>query len=438
MTAFVALDVAIGLVFMYLLLAIVCTAINEWIASVFRLRARNLRTALMRLVDDPASPRPTFFAKLKGRVTGKRDGAADGERLSDKVWNHALIESIKDGTRGPSYIPAPRFVAAFRDASGLTAPEDEPLPSGGVGEPARVDPLSAPEPPPPGKVADDIASAQRQLQALRRTTAPRVRLAAPDVAVAAHAVRDDDDRIEEWFNQAMERASGWYRRKLLFITVAVSVLLTVTSNADTIAAAQILWRNPAVRAAVIAQAEDRIKKARPTNGGVLVQADYPDKDKPVSDLTPGAPEDNPEDENLSGEEEEPSASDAGITDAERLALGQIIGWERDFRRINAATCAARQQLINETCKPGVDASPACTKAVDNGPAGGVCVHGPNGLEPTDAFPRGRGLWGLFGIHVLGWFITAAAVSMGAPFWFDTLKLFMSVRANGKSPDESRK
>ena len=64
MEAFVALDVAIGLVFVYLLLSIVCTAINEWIAGVFRLRAKNLKTAISRLVDDPA-------AKSASDVTGQ-------------------------------------------------------------------------------------------------------------------------------------------------------------------------------------------------------------------------------------------------------------------------------------------------------------------------------------------------------------------------------
>lgn len=37
--------------------------------------------------------------------------------------------------------------------------------------------------------------------------------------------------------------------------------------------------------------------------------------------------------------------------------------------------------------------------------------------------------------LFGWCLTAAAVSLGAPFWFDTLKRFVSIRSSGKSPDE---
>jgi hypothetical protein len=37
--------------------------------------------------------------------------------------------------------------------------------------------------------------------------------------------------------------------------------------------------------------------------------------------------------------------------------------------------------------------------------------------------------------VLGWLITAAAASLGAPFWFDSLKRVISVRSSGKAPEE---
>jgi hypothetical protein len=37
--------------------------------------------------------------------------------------------------------------------------------------------------------------------------------------------------------------------------------------------------------------------------------------------------------------------------------------------------------------------------------------------------------------ILGWFITALAASLGAPFWFDILSRFMNVRNSGKLPGE---
>jgi hypothetical protein len=39
---------------------------------------------------------------------------------------------------------------------------------------------------------------------------------------------------------------------------------------------------------------------------------------------------------------------------------------------------------------------------------------------------------------LGWFLTALALTLGAPFWFDMLNKFTNVRFAGKSPDEGSK
>ena len=40
--------------------------------------------------------------------------------------------------------------------------------------------------------------------------------------------------------------------------------------------------------------------------------------------------------------------------------------------------------------------------------------------------------------VLGWFITALAATLGAPFWFDLLNRFVNIRASGKAPEEEPK
>jgi hypothetical protein len=37
-------------------------------------------------------------------------------------------------------------------------------------------------------------------------------------------------------------------------------------------------------------------------------------------------------------------------------------------------------------------------------------------------------------HLLGWLITIAAISLGAPFWFDALGRLARLRTTGKKPD----
>jgi hypothetical protein len=35
--------------------------------------------------------------------------------------------------------------------------------------------------------------------------------------------------------------------------------------------------------------------------------------------------------------------------------------------------------------------------------------------------------------LVGWLITAFAVTLGAPFWFDLLKSFVNIRSSGRPP-----
>ena len=84
------LDVAIGMIFMWLILSIATMSVQEWIASYLKWRAKDLETAIERL-------------------------------LADKVWaeqlyNHPLIEGLakKTGMK-PSYIPANKFALALLD-----------------------------------------------------------------------------------------------------------------------------------------------------------------------------------------------------------------------------------------------------------------------------------------------------------------------------------
>ena len=53
-----------------------------------------------------------------------------------------------------------------------------------------------------------------------------------------------------------------------------------------------------------------------------------------------------------------------------------------------------------------------------------------------------GWWDQVKWHWLGWILTALAISLGAPFWFDLLNKFIVIRSavkpHEKSPEESSK
>lgn len=90
MTGIAILDVALGLVFVYLLLSLLCTIVNELIAQATRLRARTLKAGIEALLSD---------AKFK--------------RVTEGLYQHPLIAGLTQGERNPSYLPAPLFAKAF-------------------------------------------------------------------------------------------------------------------------------------------------------------------------------------------------------------------------------------------------------------------------------------------------------------------------------------
>ncbi|MEX2565436.1 MAG: hypothetical protein WD431_05805 [Cyclobacteriaceae bacterium] len=55
---------------------------------------------------------------------------------------------------------------------------------------------------------------------------------------------------------------------------------------------------------------------------------------------------------------------------------------------------------------------------------------------SKAFPHKA--WGQYILYsLLGWIITAFAITLGAPFWFDLLKRVMSIRASGEKPEDKK-
>ena len=203
------LDVALGLILVYLILSLICTAANELIAGLFKLRARNLVHAVQNLLRD-----------------------SKGTDLGGKFFDHPLVKSLyREGTR-PSYIPPPTFALALLD---LVAP----------GSTDSTNP---------------IAKIKQQLKKLpagsdmRRT----LELLVSDSENKLDKLRSN---VETWFSDAMERAAGWYKRKTQATVLILSAIITMAANADTTQIAKALSNDPALRGALVAQAQEYAKQA---------------------------------------------------------------------------------------------------------------------------------------------------------------------------------
>jgi len=219
-----ALDVLIGLFFFYFLLSIVCSAINEAIAAVFRLRSQYLEKGLRRVLEGQenldaffANPRVQALVKPPGRFIRSRRRPSS---LSSRVFALTLLDTFAP----------PHGAAHSRD---LIARAKHAL------GPAAHRAPGAPVVP---------AIVSRMLQ--------------DALDEEAEHVERFRGSIERSFDDMMDRVSGWYKRRVQLILFIVAIALTVAINADSYSIAQRLWKDPALRGAVVAQASQVVKNGK--------------------------------------------------------------------------------------------------------------------------------------------------------------------------------
>lgn len=278
LTGNTALDVAIGLAFVYLLFSILCAAVQEAIAGILDMRAATLERGLRNLLDDdggvneggapqpvgalpPATPAgapvvpppgpavavgagppaepvaaagagpPAAPAAAGGAEPPPGPVAAGSPTLSDQVLGHGLIRTMykdskllfKRKRRGPSYISPNTFALALLNVLA------------------------------PANAEDPIASVRATLTAANIPAGTKSAL----LSLANGAASDRDELrklIEHWFDGAMGRVSGWYKRKTQIIICVLSLVVAVGLNVNTVSIADRLEHDQAIRSAVVQQA----------------------------------------------------------------------------------------------------------------------------------------------------------------------------------------
>jgi len=164
--------------------------------------------------------------------------------------------------------------------------------------------------------------------------------------------------VETWFNDSMDRAASWYKRRAQRILLGLGIGVALIMNVDSIRVAETLWSNPAAREATATLAQQYVdthkgdaKQSNPSTGNAQANPTMEDKARALAEL------------------------------GQKLPVPFGWGWE--------------------------------------------------------TWPQ-LGFWSIvyFSLSkIAGWLITALALSLGAPFWFDTLNRFMAVRTNLKPKED---
>ena len=245
------LDVAIGLVFVYLLLSLVCTALLEIIAAFFNLRARNLEDGIRSLFSDGFGPGNKAFVEQiydHGLIAGLyRNPAVDLIKTDIGSFEKPTQKAAKK--KLPSYIHSRTFTLSLIDILNSERADGN----------------------------DVVASIKHTLSSLPDNKARQALLTlVADADGKADVLRQN---FENWYNSAMDRVSGWYKKRTQYILLGIGLIIAVAVNADSILIAKTLYVDPGMRSAVVASATNLL-----TTGSKTVDGATPTAPENLSDL----------------------------------------------------------------------------------------------------------------------------------------------------------
>jgi hypothetical protein len=233
------LDLALGLTLVYTSVSLLCSTLNEALASLVGRRAKFMEKWLRGVLTDPNLKddaekglrqfyehpliKPLLRKPLIPKPKGERRARA----------RKALGRTPEPATTGraPSYIPSNTFVSTLLNFA-----------------------------PAVGGTLENVN--KRSLDDIKNTfPAGAVR----DVAATIIQEVGDDEaaiqkRLEQWYDESMDRVSGWYKRRVQLILAVIGLIAACVLNVDSILIAQTLWSQPNARNAVATQAASYVAK----------------------------------------------------------------------------------------------------------------------------------------------------------------------------------
>jgi hypothetical protein len=355
------LETIIGLSFTYFLLASVAAGIQEIIAGIFTWRGSYLAKGIDVILDD--SQQNGFQWKLgewftahlttgapataADRMAGRPGGVPNTQQQQQlfrtlSLQSHPLVRGSPSAV--PSYVSSRNFALALLET--LRDGSQSPL-------------------------MTQVQSTINTLPDgdLKRTLTLFMQNAGGDLDLFRN-------HIETWFDDAMDRLSGIYKRLTQWVMVILGLIIAVTFNVDSLRFARTLYHGDTARQALVDTATAMVKD----NKGVCVTAAKAKVAQAAASATP------------------PHAA-AGTAPATNVDIRPIMtglrnclddfeganlpfGWTSDLPSFWKLSGPARAELI------------------------------------------------------VGWLITAMAIALGAPFWFSLLQQVTNIRNAGEKPDRS--
>lgn len=408
------IEVAIGLIFVFSLLSILVTQINNVVVSILNLRARRLKEQLDTMLSDPVIRAKILshpLIRMVDPVVSDAIAAEAADGPKTRLTEQVALKITELQKARVDYIPTESFVDVLVDVltenvgnklyESLDKVVSEMEPSvekslfrqllreiqlSGTGLDRLRDliaTLSDPETKHKMLVALNLVDAALDklraensdliplLLGVRQVKDKYLEAALMAILNTASNIKEARAKIGEWFEGSMDRARQTYIREMQRISIIISLLLALILNVDTLQLARILWEDPALRTTVAQTAAASVEQVRQN---VESQVDPTQGEGTI-------------------EEVQQAVNEAHVTLETLLELRLPIGW-------------VIQPISTET-------NPDLALSVDRLDLRNLWQFWP---------PNNPDGWlELWFYKIAGILLTTIALSQGAPFWFDLLR-----------------
>lgn len=262
------LDVFIGLTFTYLLYSLMATTIREAIAGLLDQRARTLYRGIKSMLTNTREYRSlgekyldvlvSFFRKKINWIRSIFKYKPSNQ-LYDKFYDHPIIKNFGQNRffTKPSYINPKNFSSVLTetiknsivDTDGKKVYQDSALNANHIREFLALAGVKNEYEIPQGHRLD-IPLEEDFVQVLNF-----------NFSEANQKVEDFRIRLEGWFNDTMDRVSGWYKRNNQVWLLIIGLGLAFFFNVDTLELTNTLLRNNKAREHLSAMAQVSLQKA---------------------------------------------------------------------------------------------------------------------------------------------------------------------------------
>lgn len=389
----VYLDTIISIIFVFFLFSTIGYIIHEWWAALREKRGKLLEYAIGEVLNDRLN-----------------------KSFNILLYEHPQIDLLrKTQNHLPSYIPASNFATAVIDIIGNEC----------INIYYRTNEVGMLEEHTSDHPSDPY---QRFIEGLNKLKHSELKILLQSLLLRVTSYDELQVNIENWFNQYMDRVTGWYKRDTTKTLRIIAVFVVIFFNVDAIYLVQSIYRNEQLRNTLVAAADKMVDNKSEVNAvfGSSLKTQLQDLDSSFSRSIRSADSLKRDSLNNQWGKQRALLVDSTL----KLRQQQYNTW---VERINSYGLPIGWSLSDSTGKDFTSTVPAQKSKVGWFKKMRRYFENIQNQETVPGMPK-RTLLTI----LLGWLIAAIAISFGAPFWFDLLNRVVNIRHAGIKPEETKR